>query len=130
MGRQEPGSLVDGYAKQVIGAAIAVHRAFGPGYLESVYEDALAIELEHREIPFTRQHAFSLHYRGRPVGEGRIDLFVANSLVVELKAVEALQDLHHAQVISYLKATGNKVGLLINFNVKLLRDGLHRVVLS
>src|SRR5689334_9023988 len=89
--RREPSQEVDQLAHEVIGAAIAVHRALGPGYPESVYEEALCIELRAREIPFERQVRFIVYYRDCPVGEGRLDLLVAKLLVVELKSVET----HH-----------------------------------
>jgi GxxExxY protein len=114
----------------VIGAAIEVHRKLGPGYLESVYEDALAIELYLRHIPFVRQAPVAVNYKGHLIGQGRIDIVVADLLVVELKAVEKLSEVHVAQVISYLKATGLHLGLLINFNVPTLKQGLQRVVFS
>lgn len=102
----------------------------GPGYLESVYEEALAVELELRGIAFARQVGMAVNYKGKMVGEGRLDFLVGRDLVVELKAVEALAPIHHAQVISYLKATGHSLGLLINFNVRVLKDGLQRIVLT
>jgi GxxExxY protein len=115
-------------ATKVIGAAIEVHRALGPGYLEVVYENALAVELELRGMTFQRQSPIALHYKGQPVGESRLDLLVESCLVVELKAVETLAPIHTAQVISYLKATEHKLGLLINFNVPILRDGIKRII--
>ncbi len=116
-------------ANKVIGVAIEVHRHLGPGYLESVYEDALAVEFGLRHIPFTRQVVFALDYKGHKVGEGRMDFLVDDCLIVELKAVEALAPIHTAQVISYLKATNRRLALLINFNVPILKDGLKRVAL-
>lgn len=120
---------VERAAKAVVDAVIEVHRALGPGYLESVYEEALAVELEYRSIPFRKQVTFSLAYRGRPVGVGRIDFIVDECLVVELKAVDALGDVHVAQAISYLKATGHRLALLINFNVAKAVSGIRRVAL-
>jgi GxxExxY protein len=128
--KTEPSQAVDELAHAVIGAAIEVHRVLGPGFLESVYEAALAIELETRAIPFERQKPVPLRYKGRDIGEGRLDLLVADCLIVELKPVEVLAPIHKAQVISYLKATGLHLGLLINFNVPLLKDGVERIVLS
>jgi GxxExxY protein len=90
----------------------------------------LAVELTVRDIRFERQKPITVNYKGCAVGDARIDLLVANELLVELKAVEALAPIHKAQVISYLKATGLPLGLLINFNVPLLRSGIQRVVLS
>jgi len=126
----EPGEEVDALAYAVIGAALEVHRVLGPGYIESVYEKALQIELEMRGIPFSPQQVVTVDYKGQQIGEGRLDLLVDNSLVVELKAVEALLPVHSMQLHSYLKATGHKLGLLINFNVPLLRDGTKRVILK
>jgi GxxExxY protein len=127
--REGPGEEVDVLARRVIGAAIEVHRALGPGYLESVYEQALCVELTSQGIPFVRQRPFSVEYRGQAVGEGRLDLLVDEELVVEVKAVVELAPVHTAQVISYLKATHLRLGLLINFSVPVLRDGIRRVVL-
>ncbi len=107
----------------VIGAAIEVHRLLGPGFPESVYEEALCFELELRGIHCARQVPIHITYKSRDVGEGRIDILVDNSLVVELKAVEAFSPMHVAQVLSYLKATKNRVGLLLNFNVLRLKEG-------
>ena len=109
---------------------IEVHRHLGPGYLESVYEEALAIELDLRGLPFERQKPIGVGYKGHIVGQGRLDLLVGDCLIVELKAVDTFAPIHRAQVISYIKTTGLHLGLLINFNVQLLRDGVQRVVLS
>jgi len=128
--RAEPDERTDVLARSVIGAAIEVHRALGPGFLEEVYENALAIEMRSRKIPFERQKGFRVDYKGDLVGEGRMDFFVGSCLVVELKAVQVLAAVHTAQVISYLKATGLTLGLLINFNVSLLKQGIRRVVLT
>ncbi|HEX9988440.1 MAG TPA: GxxExxY protein [Chloroflexia bacterium] len=119
----------NGLSYRVIGAALEVHRLLGPGFLESVYEEALCIELTLRGIPFARQVAVTLDYKGQAVGEGRLDVLVGNVLVVELKAVEALAPIHTAQLLSYLKTTGHKLGLLINFNVPILKDGIKRLAL-
>lgn len=127
---KEPGRDVDASAHEVIGAAIEVHRHLGAGYLESVYESALAYELTQRQIPFQRQPPFAVRYKDQMVGEGRMDLLVEQKLIVELKAVEAILPIHKAQVINYLKATDHSLALLINFNVKVLRDGIHRIVLT
>ncbi len=126
----EPGKDVDELAHTVIGAAIEVHRVLGPGYLENVYEEALAVELRLRNIPYERQKGLAVDYKGHAVGEGRLDLLVGGRLLVELKAVEALAPIHTAQVISYLKVLRLPLGLLINFNVSVLKGGLKRVVLS
>jgi GxxExxY protein len=115
-------------AEKVIGAAIEVHRMLGPGYLESVYEAALRVELALRGLAFEKQLELDLNYKGVLVGQGRIDLLVEKKLIVELKAIEALLPIRQAQVISYLKLTGCELGLLINFNSVLLKNGIMRVV--
>jgi len=102
-------------AGSVIGAAIEVHKALGPGFLESVYENALAIEFAARGIRFERQLAVPILYRGSEVGLHRLDLLVTALIVVELKAVKALDDVHFAVVRSYLRATGREHGLILNF---------------
>ena len=128
--RTEPDSLTDELAHKVIGAALEVHRHLGPGYLEGVYEEDLAIEFGFRGIPYERQKMIAVDYKGRDIGQGRVDFVVGETLVVELKAVDSLLPIHTAQVISYLKAFGRVLGLLINFNVPALRAGIQRVVLS
>jgi GxxExxY protein len=128
--RVEPNKDLDELASLVIGAAIEVHRHLGPGYLESVYEEALGIELSERGVSFRRQHPISVMHKGKPVGEGKIDMLVDDRLVVELKAVETLMPVHKAQVISNLKAAKLQLGLLINFNVSVLRDGIQRFIYS
>jgi len=120
---------VEEAANKVIGAAIEVHKQLGPGYLKSVYEEALAVELTIRGIPFARQVVFALDYKGHKVGEGRMDFLVDSCLVVELKAVEGLAPIHTAQTISYLKTTKHHLALLINFNVPVLKNGIKRLVL-
>ena len=126
----EPSKRLDRLARAVVGAALEVHRHLGAGYLESVYEEALAVELGLRNIPYVRQKVFGVSYKEHEIGEGRLDPLVGDELLVELKAVEALAPIHKAQVISYLKATGLHLGLLINFNVPVLRDGIQRIVRS
>jgi GxxExxY protein len=113
----------------VIGAAIEVHRRLGSGYLEAVYENALAAELRHLGIPFSRQVEFEVQYRDEIVGLHKLDFLVNEHLVVELKAVSAVGEYHRAQVLSYLKATNLQLGLILNFQVHQLRDGIHRVIL-
>ena len=128
--RSEPSKEVDDLARKVIGAAIEVHRELGPGYIESVYEEALVYEIDLNHIPYERQVKVTVAYKEHAVGEGRLDLLVAKILPVELKAVEALAPIHQAQLISYLKMTGLQLGLLINFNVPLLKQGIKRVIFS
>ncbi len=115
----------------IIKAAIEVHRALGPGLLESAYEECMAHELTLQNIPFERQIPLPITYKGRQLDCGyRLDLLVANGVVVEIKAIEALQPIHDAQLLTYLKLGGWKVGLLINFNVPLLKQGIKRKVLD
>ncbi len=119
----------DQLTEQIIGAAIEVHRELGPGLLESAYEAALAYELTLRGLVFERQAALPVHYKGLMIEVGyRLDLLVGDSVIVELKAVERVERIHDAQLITYLKLSGKKVGLLINFNVPLLKDGITRRV--
>ena len=127
---EEPSREIDELAHAVIGAAIEVHRVLGPGYLESVYEEALAVEFQLRNISYERQKGLVVDYKGHAVGEGRMDLLVDGCLPVELKAVDTLAPIHKAQLISYLKAMRLPLGLLINFKVAVLKDGIKRVVLS
>ena len=116
---------------QVIGAAIEVHKALGPGLLESAYEECLCreLELELRGVPFERQKELPIEYKGAKLDCGyRLDIVVAGRLILELKACENLQPIHEAQLLTYLKLTGIKVGLLINFNVPVLKEGIKRLV--
>lgn len=113
----------------IIGAAIAVHRALGPGLLESAYEACLAYELMERGLKVERQKGLPVTYQGVQLDCGyRIDLLVEKQVVVELKAVERFEPIHEAQLLSYLKLSGCKVGLLINFNVSVLKNGIRRFV--
>jgi GxxExxY protein len=122
--------LFSGVSEQIIGAAIEVHKALGPGLLESAYEECLSRELSLREVPFKRQVHLPVTYKGVALDCGyRVDLLVAESIVVELKAVEAILPIHEAQLLTYLRIGRWKVGLLINFNVRVLKDGVHRMVL-
>ncbi len=114
--------------EQIIGASIEVHRELGPGLLESVYEAALAYELSLRGIAFERQKEQPIRYKGILIEVGyRMDLLVESEVVVELKAIEALLPIHEAQLITYLKLADKRVGLLINFNVPLLKQGIVRL---
>jgi len=121
---------VDVLARQAIGAAIEVHRILGPGFSESVYESALCHELQLRGVPFERQSLAQVRYKDAEAGEYRLDILVGGSLVVELKAVERLLPVHSSQLIAYLKASNRKLGLLINFNVPRLKQGIKRIVVS
>ena len=126
--RQEPGEDVDALAHAVIGAALEVHKTLGPGYPESIYEEALCHELMLKSIPFERQHSVPVSYKGHHCGEGRLDLWVDRKLIVELKAVEQVLSKHKAQGKAYLVATRCQLALVINFNEALLKDGIHRIV--
>ena len=120
---------VNRLTRQIIGAAIEVHRHLGPGLLESAYESCLAYELEQLGLQVERQKHLPLLYKGITIDQGyRLDLLVEGEVVVELKTVEQLTDVHEAQILSYMKLSGCGVGLLINFNVKLLKNGIRRFV--
>ena len=127
---QEPDEELDRLASDVLAAAIEVHDALGPGFVESVYERALCVELDLRNLSYWRQVPVAVEYKGRRVGESCLDLLVGQRLIVELKAVDALAPIHWVQVRSYLKATGCHLGLLINFNVTVLLRGVRRVILT
>jgi len=113
----------------IIGAAIAVHRALGPGLLESAYEACLAFELRERGLKVEQQKALPVVYRTVKLDCGyRLDLVVEDAVVVEIKAVEHLAPIHEAQLLSYLRLADKRIGLLINFHVKILKDGVRRIV--
>jgi GxxExxY protein len=103
-------------SSNVIGAALAVHRELGPGFLESVYHGAMLVSLKHREIPFESQLPIEIGFEGVPVGRARIDLVIARQIVLELKSVDQLHAIHFAQLKSYLRAARMHLGLLLNFN--------------
>jgi GxxExxY protein len=122
--------LDEGLSKETIGAAIEVHRQLGPGLLESAYEACLCHELRARSIPFASQVALPISFKGVKLDCGyRIDLCVNESVIVELKSIEKVTDLHRAQLLTYLRLSGKKVGLLLNFNVPVLKDGIVRMAL-
>jgi GxxExxY protein len=115
----------------VIGAAIEVHRSIGPGLLESAYQQCLAREMSLREIPFERERWLALEYKGIRVEQAyRLDFLIAGLVVVEVKSVEALTPIDEAQLLTYLRLGGWQVGLLINFNVPILKQGIRRKVLE
>lgn len=116
-------------ATQTIGAAIDVHRALGPGFLERIYQEALCLELQARGLPFERERPVAVHYRGVAIPGQRIDLIVDTCLIVELKAASRLDTAHDAQLLSYLRTTGLRLGLLLNFNGPTLKDGIRRIVI-
>ncbi|MBL8001857.1 MAG: GxxExxY protein [Flavobacteriales bacterium] len=116
-------------SKQVIAAALEVHRELGPGLLESVYEHCLALELQRAGLTCVRQRALPVIYKGEELEFGfRMDLVVEDLVVVEVKATEGASELHFAQLLTYLKLSGRKLGLLINFNEPLVKRGIRRVV--
>ena len=122
---------LSGLTEAVIGAAIEVHRALGPGLLESTYEMCLCRELNLQSIPFERQVPISVVYKGVKLDCGyRADLIVDGRLLVEIKAIDQTSPIHDAQLLSYLKLSDVKVGLLINFNVRMLKEGIRRKVLG
>lgn len=118
-------------ATEIIGCAIEVHRELGPGLLESIYEECLLKELVDAGLPVERQVRLPVVYKGVELRDPlRLDVWVERKVIVEIKSVEAFTDVHMAQVLTYLKLTGNKLGLLINFNVRLLKNGVKRVALG
>ncbi len=123
----EPDAELNALTNAIIGAAIEVHRQLGAGLLELLYENALAHEFMLRSIPFIRQVPVSILYKQQVIGETRLDFLVAGKVVVEIKAVEMLAKVHSSQLICYLKVSGYKLGLLINFNVAVLKDGIKRI---
>ena len=117
--------------ERVISAAIEVHRTLGPGLIESVYEECLCKELSLRQIPFLRQVELPVEFKGCRLDCGyRLDLLIDDALVIEIVSVESIMPLHEAQLLTYMKLGGWKVGLLINFNVALLKQGIRRRVLN
>lgn len=120
----------DELSNKVIGCAIEVHRNLGPGLLESTYEQCLAHELKIEGMPFKLQYPLPVEYKGIKLDCGyRIDLLVDNSLIVELKSVDNVLPIHQAQLLTYMKLSGIKIGLLMNFNVKYMKNGIKRMVL-
>ena len=113
----------------MIGCAIEVHRTLGPGLLEVTYESALAVEFKLAGLNFERQLVVPITYKGQPVGEYRLDLVVEKSVVVEIKSVDRFDPIFEAQLLAYLKITRIKRGLLLNFNSRLLKDGIMRLML-
>ena len=123
-------AAVNQLTEKIIGAALEAHRHLGPGLLESAYETCLAYELEQLGLAVERQKALPLTYKEIRLDQGyRLDLLVEQQVIVELKVVERVIDVYEAQMLSYLKLSGCRVGLLLNFNTKLLKDGIHRFVI-
>jgi GxxExxY protein len=121
--------LLNHYSGQVVNSAMKIHSRFGPGLLESAYEACLVHELRRRGLNVRSQVALPIEYEGMKLDTGyRIDVLVENQLIVELKTVKNIQDIHIAQILSYIKIGNLKLGLLINFNTVSLKDGIHRIV--
>jgi GxxExxY protein len=128
-GVAEPSPEHDLIAREIVDAAFAVHNALGPGLLESVYEPCLAYELETRHLAVRRQVALPVFYRHLRIDAGfRMDMVVGGLVVVEIKATERLLPIHQAQLLTYLKLSGHSLGLLINFNVTLIKHGIRRLI--
>jgi GxxExxY protein len=124
---QSPMNLV---SVAVIGACLEVHRTIGPGYGKLVYENALEHEFKLRNVGYLRNHPASLVYKGKPVGEKTMDFVLENMVLLNVKTVRSLRPIHSTAMQSYLKATGMRLGLIVNFNVKELMDGVKRVTLQ
>ena len=122
-----PANEDDSLTRSIIGAAIEVHKTIGPGLLESIYEEALCHEFDLRGIPFKRQVAIDVVYKGKAIKGQRIDLIAADEVIIELKSLSSLPDIVFAQILSYLKATGLKRGLIMNFGANRIVDGIRRV---
>ena len=126
----EPDPELNELSGAIIGAAIEVHRQFGPGLEEELYQAALCAEMRLRNISFTCQTWLDVLYKGEVIGRRRVDLIIGDRIIVELKSVEQLVPIHRAQLLTYLKITDFKLGLLINFNIIILKDGIKRVIRS
>jgi GxxExxY protein len=124
--RMESSAAITG---QIIQCAIEVHRALGPGLREKTYDEALAIEMLERGVPFERQVRIPVEYKGHLVGEYGLDFIVSTAVVVEVKAVDRIEPVFEAQILSYLRASGLRLGLLVNFNSRRLADGIRRFIL-
>ena len=119
----------DPLTEKIIGCAIEVHRTLGPGLLESTYESALCVEMQLAGLKHERQLVVPITYKNQPVGDYRLDLLVEKSVIVEIKSVDRFDPIFEAQLLAYLKITGIKKGLLLNFNSRLLKDSIKRLVL-
>ena len=130
MERIELPTALNRLSHQIIGCAIEVHKELGPGLLESVYEAAMCVELQIAGISFTQQATIAADYKGTPLPPQRMDLLIEGQLILELKAVRAVDDLHLAQLVSYLRLTNKPLGLLINFHAPTIQKGTHRRINS
>jgi len=119
----------DPLTRKIIACAIEVHRRLGPGLLEKLYQEAMVIEMELNGLKVDKNVKIPVEYKGQPIGDYFIDLLVEDAVILELKSVERHDTVFEAQILSYMKLTGKKVGLLINFNSKMVKDGIKRFVL-
>ena len=120
---------INALTQRIIGCAIEVHRTLGPGLLESVYETAMCIEMDTAGLSYTHQTRLPAHYKGRLLGHYRIDLVVEDQVLVEIKSVERMIPLFEGQLLTYLQVTGKRVGLILNFNSRVMKDGITRRIL-
>jgi GxxExxY protein len=122
--------VFDELSKRVIGLSLEVHKNLGPGLLESSYKQCLAYELSKADIAYISEYELPINYKGIQITNGyRIDILIENKIIIELKSVERINPIHEAQILTYMKLSNIKIGLLINFNEKLLKDGIKRFVL-
>ena len=129
-GTEDAEKSLSGITEVIIGAAIAVHRELGPGLLESVYEDCLSLELKNTDLLVERQKALPVVYKGNATDSNfRLDFLIEDQVVVELKAVEKILPIHEVQVVTYLRLSRKKLGLLLNFNVPVMKSGIRRIIL-
>lgn len=126
---KKPVQQDDPLTRRIIACAIEVHRKLGPGLLEKLYKEAMVVEMELDGLKVEKNVKIPVEYKGKPIGEYFIDLLVENTVILELKSVERHDSVFEAQILSYMKLTGKKVGLLINFNSKMVKDGIKRFVL-
>ena len=127
--QKKPVQQDDPLTRRIIACAIEVHRKLGPGLLEKLYKEAMAVEMQLNGLKVEKTVNIPVEYKGRPIGNYFIDLLVEDKVILELKSVERHDPVFEAQILSYMKLTGKKVGLLINFNSKMVKDGIKRFVL-
>lgn len=121
--------ITNNLSREVVDIVFQVHNTLGPGLLESIYEEVLCYELQNRDLQFTRQQAIPDVYKDKKLDLGfRADIIVENKIIIEIKSIESIAPVHHKQILSYLKLSNVKLGLLVNFNVSLIKDGIHRIV--
>ena len=129
MPMKNPAIQDDPLTRKIIACAIEVHKRLGPGLLEKLYKEAMVIEMELQGLKVEKNVKVPVEYKGKPIGEYFIDLLVEDTVILELKSVERHDSVFESQILSYMKLTGKKVGLLINFNSKMVKDGIKRFVL-